>query len=138
MVIYCNVLFCSLIMYHASVGEFWYQLNLVAQRPCPVNLQPMNCELGRWSRQGIVLRNSTEEHLLLYPTISNPNNFMIEFSDERPIVLKAQSCLTIPLVFMPSRLGFNNQCTSVSFHCTQVLLLLPDLFVVIQGSHLSH
>lgn len=107
-------------MYHDSVGEFWYQLNLVAERPSLVTLTSMDCELGRWSRQVISLGNPTEEHLLLYPTISNPNNFMIECSDERPLVLKAQSTLGIPVVFMPSRLGSADQSAFISFHCAQV------------------
>ena len=37
----------SLVFYSAAVGEFWYELSLVATKPDPSNLEHMECELGR-------------------------------------------------------------------------------------------
>ena len=41
----------SLVFYSAAVGEFWYELSLVATKPDPSNLEHMECELGRYVPQ---------------------------------------------------------------------------------------
>jgi len=37
----------SIIFYHNATGEFWYDLNLMAENPAISNLPNMTCELGR-------------------------------------------------------------------------------------------
>lgn len=110
----------SLIFYHEAVGEFWYDLTLVAQKPLPTTLPHMECELGRWVRQYITLTNPTQETLELIPTISNSNNFVLERDNERPVELRPQSTVKIPLTFMPSTLGGGDHAAKISFLCEQV------------------
>ena len=49
----------SVIFFHPSVGEFWYNLSLSAEAPTPTSLVTMECELGRWVQQTITLNNPT-------------------------------------------------------------------------------
>ena len=37
-----------LVFYSAAVGEFWYELSLVATKPEASSLEHMECELGRF------------------------------------------------------------------------------------------
>ena len=38
----------SLIFFHPTVGEFWYDLRLKADPPPKTTLPHMECDLGRW------------------------------------------------------------------------------------------
>ncbi|XP_052808119.1 cilia- and flagella-associated protein 47-like isoform X2 [Mya arenaria] len=110
----------SLIFYHELVGEFWYMLKLMADSPSQTTLPHMECELGRWTKQNIVLENPTEEMLELIPTISNTNNFCLERDNERPIVLAPHSSLEVPLHFMPSTLGEGDHLAKITFFSEQL------------------
>ncbi|KAL3884217.1 hypothetical protein ACJMK2_030436, partial [Sinanodonta woodiana] len=110
----------SLIFYHESVGEFWYSLRLTAESPPQTTLPHMECELGRWTKQNIVLDNPTEETLELIPTISNSNNFSLERDNERPIILRPFSNIEVPLHFMPSTLGQGDHLAKIIFHSEQL------------------
>ena len=37
----------SIIFYHDATGEFWYDIDLIAENPSISNLKQMVCELGR-------------------------------------------------------------------------------------------
>ena len=119
MIIICCL--CSLVFYHEATGEFWYDLNLLAEPPAPTKLENMECELGKWSKQYISLCNPTKEVLELIPTVSNANNFALERDNERPIILRPDSTLKIPLHFMPSTLGEGDHKAAITFHCEQVV-----------------
>lgn len=110
----------SLIFYHKSVGEFWYDLRLKADPPPPTTLPHMECDLGRWTKQIIVLSNPTDELLELTPTISNSNNFSLERDNERPLVLRPHSEIEVPIHFMPSTLGQGDHLAKVIFHSEQL------------------
>ncbi|KAL4233464.1 hypothetical protein ACF0H5_008145 [Mactra antiquata] len=110
----------SLIFYHDMVGEFWYLLKLCAESPSQTTLPHMECELGRWTKQNILLDNPTEETLELIPTVSNTNNFSLERDNERPIILAAKSKLEIPLHFMPSTLGEGDHLAKICFISEQL------------------
>ena len=47
----------SVVFYNAIVGEFWYELSLVATKPEPTQLKTMECELGRCASLQYSLRN---------------------------------------------------------------------------------
>ncbi|XP_064627283.1 cilia- and flagella-associated protein 47-like isoform X2 [Lineus longissimus] len=110
----------SLVFYHELTGEFWYELVLIAEPPIPITLADMECELGRWSRQLIELKNPTSETLELVSTISNMNNFNLEKDNEQPIILRPHENIKMPLNFMPSMLGEGDQQAVVTFLCEQL------------------
>ncbi|XP_021363645.1 cilia- and flagella-associated protein 47-like isoform X2 [Mizuhopecten yessoensis] len=110
----------SLIFYQESVGEFWYDLRLQAEPPPQTTLLHMECDLGRWTKQTILLENPTDESLELIPTMSNTNNFSLERDNERPIVLRPRSSIQVPIHFMPSTLGQGDHLTKVIFNSEQL------------------
>ena len=110
--------------YHEAVGELWYNLNLFAGHPAPTTLPHLECELGRWVRQDIILKNPTEETLELIPMVSNTNNFTLERDNDRPIELRPHSTITVPVIFMPSSLGRADHHAKVTFICEQVSQLI--------------
>lgn len=110
----------SLVFYNDLVGEFWYDLNLDAQPPLPTTLPHMECELGKFSEQMIVLENMTEQILELIPTLSNNNNFCVLRDNERPLVLRPKSVTEIPLNFMPSSLGNGDHNCKIVFNSPQL------------------
>ncbi|CAL8283303.1 unnamed protein product [Gadus morhua 'NCC'] len=72
-------------MLSESLGELWYQLELVAVSPPPSTLPPVQCEVGRWVRQTIVLANPTAESLELKVANSNPKNYKLEADGRRTV-----------------------------------------------------
>ncbi|XP_048239518.1 cilia and flagella-associated protein 47-like isoform X3 [Haliotis rufescens] len=110
----------SLVFYNEAVGEFWYELILKAEPPQPSLLPHMECELGRWTKQTILLENPTDEMLELVPTVSNINNFSLERDNERPLLLRPHSQIEVPLHFMPSTLGQGEHHANITFHSEQL------------------
>jgi len=60
-----------------KVGEFWYDLNLQAEENPVVNLDLLECELGKVASHQITLENPTGQELYLEFRNSNPTNFEI-------------------------------------------------------------
>ena len=115
----------SICMYHDQVGEFWYQLQMTAEQPLPVALPNMECELGRWARQMIVLAvPNSEDVITVEPFVSNTNNFVLEYDDSLPLEIEAHTPLVFPLVFMPSKIGTGDQTATIVFRSQQVCLEL--------------
>ncbi|XP_071134806.1 cilia- and flagella-associated protein 47-like isoform X3 [Mytilus edulis] len=109
-----------LIFFHETVGEFWYDLRLNADSPPQTTLTHMECELGRWTQQTILLDNPTDETLELVPTVSNTNNFSLERENERPLCLRPHSQIEVPIHFMPSTLGHGDHIARIIFHSQQL------------------
>ncbi|XP_077977423.1 cilia- and flagella-associated protein 47-like [Glandiceps talaboti] len=123
----------SLIFQNEQVGEFWYDLQLIAETPSPVILPHLECELGKWTRQYIQLSNPTEETLELKPKNTNMNNFTLEIDMDKLILLAPHSTAKIPLQFVPSCLGQGDHSAKISFTCSQ----LGDLVYIASGSGLT-
>jgi hypothetical protein len=60
-----------------KVGEFWYDLKLSAEENPVVNLELLECELGKVASHPVVLENPTGQELYLEFRNSNPTNFEI-------------------------------------------------------------
>jgi len=107
-------------MYHDRVGEFWYQLQMSADPPAPTMLPVMECELGRWTRQDIVLDVPSEEIISVEPIVSNPNNFILEYNVSSLLEITAGCPLILPLTFVPSMLCTGDQTSTIVFRSQQV------------------
>ncbi|XP_078264971.1 cilia- and flagella-associated protein 47-like [Rhinoraja longicauda] len=110
----------SVTFYSDLIGEFWYQLNLVAKKPTPLSLPELQCELGKWARQFIPLINSTIESLNLEIVNSNPTNFSVEIDPRKHIIVNPLSTTEVPVQFFPSTLGKGNHCATIIFKCPQL------------------
>lgn len=60
-----------------KVGEFWYDLNLIAEQNPVTNLQLLECELGKMASHTVELENPTGKEIFLDYRNSNPTNFEV-------------------------------------------------------------
>ncbi|XP_029113625.1 cilia- and flagella-associated protein 47-like isoform X2 [Scleropages formosus] len=109
----------SIIFQSELVGEFWYQLDLLADSPKPTVIPPCTCELGRWKLVFIPLVNNTDEMLEMDVANSNPRNFRVLLDTRRPVTVAPHSSTQVPVQFYPSSLG-PDHTACVSFTCTQL------------------
>ncbi|XP_038658216.1 cilia- and flagella-associated protein 47-like isoform X3 [Scyliorhinus canicula] len=110
----------SVIFHSDLIGEFWYELNLIAKKPTPITLPELQCELGKWVWQVIPLANSTIETLKLELVNSNPGVFTVEIDPRKPLIVNPQSTVEVPVHFSPSTLGKTNHCGTIIFKCPQL------------------
>jgi len=94
-----------------KVGEFWYDLNLQAEENPVVNLDLLECELGKVANHTITLENPTGQELYLEFRNSNPTNFEI-VPDK--ILLPAYESLKVKLQYSPTNLDASSRVTSSS------------------------
>jgi len=85
-----------------DAGEFWYQLQLSADKPAPIVLEGMECEIGKSSVQVLTMENPIGEALELELANSNSQNY--EIVEEEPFVLEPYGSLTLTLQYTPSTL----------------------------------
>ncbi|XP_031669186.1 cilia- and flagella-associated protein 47 [Oncorhynchus kisutch] len=110
----------SVVFQSELVGEFWYQLDLLAQPPVLTTLPQSSCELGKWTRLYIPLVNPTDETLELGTVNSNPRNFTLELDTSRPLIIAPHSSTQVPVRFSPSTIGAGNHTAKISFTCSQL------------------
>ncbi|XP_072708577.1 cilia- and flagella-associated protein 47 [Ciconia boyciana] len=110
----------SVIFLSDVVGEFWYALKLIVEKPLPTSLPEIECELGKWARLYIPLSNPTHEALELEIVNSNPSNFSTETDPKHPLIVAPHSTTEVPVQFCPSALGRGNHKASITFKCSQL------------------
>ncbi|XP_062432984.1 cilia- and flagella-associated protein 47 [Rhea pennata] len=110
----------SVIFLSEMVGEFWYALKLIVEKPLPTTLPEIECELGKWVRLYIRLFNPTCETLELEIVNSNPSNFSPETDPKQPLIVAPHSTTEVPVQFCPSALGRGEHKASITFKCSQL------------------
>ncbi|KAJ8400757.1 hypothetical protein AAFF_G00391110 [Aldrovandia affinis] len=110
----------SVIFQSEVVGEYWYELDLVADPPVATTLPDCRCELGKWTRISLPLTNPTDEKLELGALSSNTRNFIVELDASQKVVVEPHSTTQVWLRFRPSALGRGSHTTRISFTCTQL------------------
>ncbi|KAM9320035.1 LOW QUALITY PROTEIN: cilia- and flagella-associated protein 47 [Gastrophryne carolinensis] len=105
----------SVIFQCEMFGEFWYNLQLSSEKPAPVKIPEVVCELGKWSRLSIPLYNPTQESFELQVINSNPEHFLVEVDQSNPLLVPPNSTTEVPVQFCPSALGKSNQNASIIF-----------------------
>jgi hypothetical protein len=84
-----------------KVGEFWYDLNLVAEENPPIALDLLECELGKVASHFVQLENPTGAELLLDYRNTNPTNFEV-IPDK--IILPPYESQKVCIQYSPSNL----------------------------------
>jgi hypothetical protein len=84
-----------------KVGEFWYDLNLTAEENPVINLDVLECELGKVASHTVTLENPTGQELYLEFRNSNPTNFEI-VPDK--IILPGYESLKVKIQYSPTNL----------------------------------
>lgn len=154
-VLFCNVhsysyeyLCCSVTLVNKQLGEFWYDLDLIATPPAPIVLQHMQCEIGHWVSAEVVLHNPCREKLVLEPHVESAKSgcFALHYapgardldsnrsdaeSEEltfaaarvpKTLQLQPRASLALLLLFKPGALGFAGQKATITFRNNEVPL----------------
>jgi len=85
-----------------DAGEFWYRLQLSADKPAPIVLDEMRCEIGKEMQQTITMENPLGEPLELELDNSNTQNF--EILEEEPWTMEGYQTLSLTVQYTPSTL----------------------------------
>jgi len=84
-----------------KVGEFWYDLNLIAEENPTENLEMLECELGKTAVHQIELENPTGKEIFLDYRNSNPSNF--EVTPDK-VILPPYESIKLQIAYSPSSL----------------------------------
>ena len=132
-----------------ELGEFWFDLDLVATPPAPTVLQHMQCEIGHWVSAEVLLHNPSREKLVLEPHVESAKGgcFTLHYapgardvdsnrsdaeSEEltfatarvpKTLQLPPRSSLALLLLFRPGALGFAGQKATITFRSSEVPIL---------------
>jgi hypothetical protein len=87
--------------YNEIVGEFWYEVTLVALKAAPVVVPTMSCVLGKQSEQEISITNPTNERVALDANFTQPEQQLAQnFSLQVP-TLGGGTGVTNQLIMQP-------------------------------------
>jgi len=85
-----------------GVGEFWYDLDLIAEPALPEELPRMECDLGRTTQTAVSIDNPTGQEVVLKHRSTNKINFKVV--QQRVVLLPLEST-AVTLEYSPSSLG---------------------------------
>ncbi len=105
----------SLIFLNEEFGEFWYDLKLSSNDANTIQLEPVECEIGKYASVVINLANPLDEAIKFKTNISNPNYFGLEDKKHEQFHLEANSSIDVSIVFIPGAVGFSDHSTIVTF-----------------------
>ncbi|CAE8643317.1 unnamed protein product, partial [Polarella glacialis] len=101
------------VFFNEVVGEFWYDLDLIAETALPEELPPMECELGRTAQTTISIDNPTGNEVVLKHRSTNKINFKVL---QQRIILPPLESTSITIEYSPSSLGISEEAQIVFEH----------------------
>lgn len=105
----------SLIFVNEEFGEFWYDIKLVAIDALPVQLEPIESELGKYASQVIKVNNPLDEPVKFRTVISNTNYFGLEDKKNEYIHLEPNEAREVVVVFVPGAIGLSDHYSLLTF-----------------------
>jgi hypothetical protein len=63
--------------YNEDVGEFWYELELRAEKPPPIDIPEMTCAIGKTASYEISIKNPADEAMKMKVEYNNTQNFAV-------------------------------------------------------------
>lgn len=84
------------------VGEFWYDLQLIAEPAPPEELPPLECELGRSTQVQVKIENPTGQEVQLKHRSTNKINFKVL---QQRIVVPPVESTTVTIEYSPASLN---------------------------------
>eukprot|EP00927_Polykrikos_kofoidii_P033789 TRINITY_DN28631_c0_g1_i1.p1 TRINITY_DN28631_c0_g1~~TRINITY_DN28631_c0_g1_i1.p1 ORF type:complete len:1661 (+),score=302.97 TRINITY_DN28631_c0_g1_i1:478-4983(+) len=103
------------VFFNDLVGEFWYDLDLIADPAPPEELPLMQCELGRTVQTTVKIDNPTGQEVMLKHRSTNKITFKIV---QQRVVLPALESTTITIEYSPSNLGIVEEAQIIFEHPT--------------------
>lgn len=99
------------VFFNDVVGEFWYDLELVADQAPPEELSQLECELGRIAQVAVKIDNPTGQEVVLKHRSTNKINFKVI---QQRVLLPPLESTTVTIEYSPSQLG-NREESSIYF-----------------------
>jgi len=103
------------VFFNDVVGEFWYDLELIAEPAQPEALPPMECELGRTLQTTVKIDNPTGQEVVLKHRSTNKVNFRVL---QQRIPLPPLESTTVAIDYSPSSLGLTEEAQITFEHPT--------------------
>jgi len=94
------------VFFNDVVGEFWYDLELIAETASPEQLPAMECELGRTLQTTVKINNPTGQEVVLKHRSTNKINFRVL---QQRILLPPLESTTLAIDYSPSSLGLTEE-----------------------------
>jgi hypothetical protein len=105
----------SLIFVNDDIGEFWFDLKLLAVDPMPIQAGVLQCEVGRYTIHTLKFTNPVQEPIQFRVLISNSSNFALERKQNELLDVEASGTIDLNIIFTPSTLGFADHFCLISF-----------------------
>lgn len=101
------------VFFNDVVGEFWYDLELVAEPAPPEELTPLESELGRATQATVKIDNPTGQEVVLKHRSTNKINFRVM---QQRVVLPPLESTTVTIEYNPSSLGVQEEAQIIFEH----------------------
>lgn len=103
----------SAVFFNDVVGEFWYDLELVAEQAPPEEFEPLECELGRTAQCSVTIENPTGQEVQLRHRSTNRINFRVA---QQRVLLPPLESVVVGIEYSPSTLGVQEESQIVFEH----------------------
>jgi len=103
----------SAVFFNDIVGEFWYDLELIAEQATPEEIEPLECELGRTVQVQVKIDNPTGHEVSLKHRSTNKINFKVM---QQKVVLPPLESTNVVIEYSPSSLGVQEESQVVFEH----------------------
>ncbi|CAE7358857.1 CFAP47 [Symbiodinium natans] len=101
------------VFFNEVVGEFWYDLSLIAEAALPEEIPLLQCELGRTAQTTVKVDNPTGQEVALKHRSTNKINFKVM---NNRIILPPLESTEITIEYSPSSLGVTEEAQIVFEH----------------------
>ncbi|EKX37711.1 hypothetical protein GUITHDRAFT_116187 [Guillardia theta CCMP2712] len=98
----------SLTFINDEMGEFWYEIKLMAGEPEVMDVPSFSCSLGRSIDTQVSIENPLPDDVMLLVDNSNPVNFTVtnlDREEERAYLIPAFSSSSFLIAYTPAALG---------------------------------
>jgi hypothetical protein len=103
----------SAVFFNDIVGEFWYDLDLVAEAAPPEELETIQSELGRTAQRSVTIDNPTGQEVVLKHRSTNKINFKVV---QQKVVLPPLESTTVQIEYSPSSLSMTEEAQIIFEH----------------------
>lgn len=103
----------SAVFFNDVVGEFWYDLDLLAEAAPPEELETLNVELGQTGVLSVTIDNPTGQEVVLKHRSTNKINFKVV---QQKVVLPPLESTTVQIEYSPSSLGVVEEAQIIFEH----------------------
>jgi len=105
----------TVVFVNDRVGEFWYDLDMIAEDAPAIDIPQMECELGRTRIHTETIENPSGQEVVLKHRSTNKINFKVL---QQRIVLPPLDSVDVQFEYSPSTLGQKEQAQVVIEHPT--------------------